>query len=1275
MMPLVRAMDERLFVFEEEETMQPSRFMVKLSILLTALLFTSELAVSQDLTWVDQNGVAGTGIKWFSIGPAGYAYASDDSGYVLTIEPDGMTWTRSFFGPTVSSNPASAVVAHPSGKVFAVSGQKVYATTDMGQSWTQITTMARIGRTMACTIQGSILIGASNAVYRSSNQGSSWSAVQLPAGATEPVFLPYDSVSNFAATPKGIFRGTGEGSSWQLSDTATQSIGAKSLARDSMGRIFAAADSGMYLSSDSGSHWARTSGVMTFSAVVCEGNVIVSAGAADGKIYRSTNAGTTWEWTGASLPSAARTLAYHSSWKLVAGTASGLYHSTNQGTTWSRLLAGLTGRPIVAIGENNSRMIAADRDSGLYYRKNIESAWFKSSSASPIGTVGCILGASWNSFFAGSLGAGVFHSKDGGATWLPTSSGLTNLDVSSLTCKSQDTLFAGTAGGVFRSLDSGATWTFEGSGLPGSQVRALAVYPGGGLMAGTFGGGIYRSTDNGVSWNSANAGLTNLNVTAIAVSKADDWVYVGTSSGGAFVSSNSGTTWGSAGSGLNDEEIRGLAVNSEGDVFAAGPTGVYRSKDHGVTWAIQNSGFPSASVNAVAVTIDDFVLAGTNGAGVYGALSVTPTAPPSAVVRWMGIGSLQNWFSSAGCEIEVGRSTSADQEDGWQWPAQYSRQDMQASKGLWIGTTGYHDGATLYPRKVVHLGPRSRGTGEFIPVSMTSIDRFPRARVTVQGVESLPPLTGTADSVSRNLSVDRMIQNTASTSIGITINRRILQTSQQWNDNYIIQEYTFTNTGNVDADQVIERPGVTLDSVYFYFLYRFGICADTRYVIGNATAWGMNTMIDTRGDGVMADPPGEQLRAQFVWHGRFPNVVSYDNIGGPIWIPYYDKADTVGRLGAAQFDGVLTLHADMSPGDTSDDSSQPSTTSWEDSDNSHFDSNSQYDATAMNSEFSYITRGHKSPRHAWQVEPTGNFSQPTVNPWLNTGGGFSAANAYGPYRLKFGESVRIVLAEASAGLSREKCVSVGNKFKHGLLSAKDKNDSVLTGKDSLFQTFHRARTAYAKGYSWSLPPNPPKTFSVTPQGSGFLLSWDVYDEPGPQAAGFRVYRATGKYDGDYTLLTQLSPDKRSFVDSSITRGLMYYYYLSAIGDSLESSRFYTQTYDFAWLQPLGVDETVSGVPTSYALEQNYPNPFNPTTTIRFTIAGVAALSGSEGPARMVKLVVYDLLGREITTLIDGQMEPGRHDVTFEGVKLASGVYVYRLNAGGFVQSRKMLLQR
>jgi hypothetical protein len=94
-------------------------------------------------------------------------------------------------------------------------------------------------------------------------------------------------------------------------------------------------------------------------------------------------------------------------------------------------------------------------------------------------------------------------------------------------------------------------------------------------------------------------------------------------------------------------------------------------------------------------------------------------------------------------------------------------------------------------------------------------------------------------------------------------------------------------------------------------------------------------------------------------------------------------------------------------------------------------------------------------------------------------------------------------------------------------------------------------------------------------------------------------------------------------------------------------------------------------PDGFWLEQNYPNPFNPTTVIRFEIPGTR---GQELGASDVRLVVYDLLGREVATLVNEALPAGKYHVDVDGSRFAgsSGVYFYRLEAGPYVQQRKMI---
>ena len=97
--------------------------------------------------------------------------------------------------------------------------------------------------------------------------------------------------------------------------------------------------------------------------------------------------------------------------------------------------------------------------------------------------------------------------------------------------------------------------------------------------------------------------------------------------------------------------------------------------------------------------------------------------------------------------------------------------------------------------------------------------------------------------------------------------------------------------------------------------------------------------------------------------------------------------------------------------------------------------------------------------------------------------------------------------------------------------------------------------------------------------------------------------------------------------------------------------------------PNGDASIASVIPESNSLGQNYPNPFNPSTQIRF---------GLSEPLH-VRLIIYDMLGREVAKLADEDMDAGYHSVSWNASNVSSGVYIYRLSAGDFVQVKRMLV--
>ena len=93
------------------------------------------------------------------------------------------------------------------------------------------------------------------------------------------------------------------------------------------------------------------------------------------------------------------------------------------------------------------------------------------------------------------------------------------------------------------------------------------------------------------------------------------------------------------------------------------------------------------------------------------------------------------------------------------------------------------------------------------------------------------------------------------------------------------------------------------------------------------------------------------------------------------------------------------------------------------------------------------------------------------------------------------------------------------------------------------------------------------------------------------------------------------------------------------------------------------NESITNIPAEFALTQNYPNPFNPSTTINYDLPS----------SNFVTLKIYDLVGKEVATLVNEKLDAGRYSATFNGSNLASGMYFYKISAGEFTFVRKMVL--
>lgn len=178
------------------------------------------------------------------------------------------------------------------------------------------------------------------------------------------------------------------------------------------------------------------------------------------------------------------------------------------------------------------------------------------------------------------------------------------------------------------------------------------------------------------------------------------------------------------------------------------------------------------------------------------------------------------------------------------------------------------------------------------------------------------------------------------------------------------------------------------------------------------------------------------------------------------------------------------------------------------------------------------------------------------------------------------------------------------------------------------------------------------SFTAITDNNNVILNWSTATET--NNSGFIVERKSANSDWQSITFvngkgTVTQAQHYSYMDKNLTEG-KYYYRLKQVD--------FNGSFEYS-----NIVEAVISAPAKFELSQNYPNPFNPSTKISFSVPQ----SGN------VKLSVYNLLGQEVQNLVNGFVEAGNHTINFDAENLNSGIYLYKLEANGFVQTRKMTM--
>jgi hypothetical protein len=674
-------------------------------------------------------------------------------------------------------------------------------------------------------------------------------------------------------------------------------------------------------------------------------------------------------------------------------------------------------------------------------------------------------------------------------------------------------------------------------------------------------------------------------------------------------------------------------------------------------------------------------------------------------IRWLRIGQLQSFFVDYGSENELTPLST----NSFSWPVQYGdNQHTSRMKSLWMGSQNFYDTVEHKNKsvKVIGSGPRYDQINQPGMIFSKSIKLIGREAPPTVIVDGQPAAVNQShdilDEEDPTLPCDRMIVIKFNTSMGVSVTKKVLAFSQQNHDNYFVYEYMFKNTGiyNIAGDVYSQ----TLNNFWIHLGYHYAFAGVTSTGWGStwgafSSEWGASTLMHDFGP--YRTPTSDTLRGFYAFYAPHKDrlgmgLTSYDQDWG---CPNQNGGGVGlnGLLGSAKYSGAVTLYAPVSAQNSVDDPSQPATTSYYNTDdNAEKTPVSQYDEVFMQQRYTIMTERHLAQS---MEEAVGN--QWPADFWTaNQGGRYGGmqGQGYGPYTLAPGDSIRIIFAEGISGMSWEKCREVGAIWyeyykgtstpplvfpsgKTGTTYTDYAKAWVQSGKDSLLQTFRNARNNYRSGYTIPQPPPAPDSFlvakDITSGGGCIRLHWANNAESASHFDGYVIYRSAGSFKNYQTLYEKVFECNaagaiHTWDDTTVSSGVGYYYYIQSKDDGtqndknpgipLYSSMFLTMT-SLPTSIPTSIEDQTIYEPRLFTLDQNYPNPFNPSTMMSFSIPKQS----------FVSLKVFDLIGREVAVILSETLAAGNYSRQWNAQRLSSGIYFYRLQAGSFVETKKLVL--
>ncbi len=1044
----------------------------------------------------------------------------------------------------------------------------------------------------------------------------------------------------------------------------------------------------------------------------------IFTGTEGGGVFRSSNDGTSWTARNTGLTNlVVECFAINSSSHVFAGTdGGGLFRSTNNADNWTARNTGMTNDVVLSLAINSSQHIFAGTDGGGVFRStnNADNWAARNTGLTNRNVLSLAIKTSNGNIFAGTEGGGVFISTNDGGSWATRNSGLTNLTVESLVVNANGDIFATTdGGGVFISTNNGDNWAARNNGLTNLTIVAFAINASGELFAGTFGGGAFRSNDSGNNWAAINTGLTDLIITAMAV-KTDGYAYAGTNTGLVFRSTASTIAPPAPSTPVLVSPTIG-ALNQPTTLTLS-----WNPSASAETYRLQ----VSTSANFSSTLVDDSTLATTsrqigplaNKTTYYWRVNAKNTGGTSVYSEIRSFTTIVAAPSTPALASPADGAVNQPTSLTLSWNAATDAETyrLQVSSSANFSTTVVDDSTLATTSREV--GALSNKTTYYWRVRAKNVggtSAYSQARsfTTIVAAPSTPALSSPTDgavnqptilslnwnavtdaetyrlqlSTSANFSttvVDDSTLATTSRQIGPLTNNTTyfwrVRAKNAGGTSAYSQARSFTTIVAAPSTPALASPDDDTEHQPTTLILSWNPSADAatyRLQVSTGADFAATVVDDSTLTTTSRQVGPLTNNTTYFWRVRAKNVAGtseYSEVRNFTTIVATPSTPALASPADGAINQPVPLTLSWNPATDAETyrlqvsaSADFSTTVVDDSTIAAL--SGQIGALAGNTTYYWRVRAKNiagtSAYSAARSFTTVTIVSPPSTPTLAFPG-HGAANQPTILTLSWNPSTDAEAYHLQVSTASDFSTTV---FDDSTITAVSRQVGPLVSETTYYWWVRAknvvGRSAFSEVRSFTTIQLPNQVLLASPPHAAVVEADSVqftWQQSAPAINQYWFEIATDSLMTNPMIDSTLTASETTKVVRQLLDNQTYWWRVRAgngagWGPFSEQRRF---RIDIS----VGID-AAEAAPAEFSLGQNYPNPFNPSTTIEYFLP----------QSSRVVLKVYDVLGKEIRTLVDGKQAAGRYRVQLDGKNLPGGMYFYRIQAGGFVQTKKLTL--